>query len=81
MEAGFHDVQIIHQRNQRYAIGSLAAWLLERNPQSKLGQKFMNWFKGSPPLGITLLMAPKAIALAAVRQSGRLTVIATKPVA
>lgn len=77
-EAGFQKIRLIHQRNVRDYYGSLGAWLLDRNPESRWGRKLMNWFADSPPLGVHVLLTPVALLLALLKQGGRLTVIARR---
>jgi SAM-dependent methyltransferase len=74
-ESGFDDIQIIHQPNVLNVIGSLGIALRRFRPKSKLAERlidcpnqFSMWWQ--------LLLAPAAIFLAAIRQGGRLTVIA-----
>jgi SAM-dependent methyltransferase len=76
-EAGFDDIQIIHQRNVLNVIGSLGIALRRILPNSKLAKRLIDcpnrlsmWWQ--------LLLAPAAIFLAAIRQGGRLTVIARR---
>lgn len=75
-EAGFDSVEVIHQRSLRYVYGSLGASALDRNPRSKLGAALMHAYRNEPRLLYRLAMAPFSIALALLRQSGRLTVVA-----
>lgn len=78
-EAGFEDVKIIHQQNIRDYYGSTGAWLLARNPDSKMGRSLMSWFAESPPFLIHVALAPLGILLAMLRQGGRISIIAQKP--
>jgi SAM-dependent methyltransferase len=78
-ETGFVNVRVLHQRNIRNYYGSIAAWLLSRDPRSRWGHRLLNWVAGSPPLPIALGLAPLGLILAGLRQGGRLTVIARKP--
>jgi SAM-dependent methyltransferase len=77
---GFRTVRVIHQRNILNLTGSLAYWLRDRFPRSKLGPAVLR-FTDKPGLWGTLAMAPPAILLAWLRQGGRLTVIARSTIA
>ncbi len=74
-ESGFDHIEIIHQRNILNIIGSLGIALQRLRPNSKLARRLLD----SPnrlSMWWQLLLAPAAIVLAAIRQGGRLTVIA-----
>jgi SAM-dependent methyltransferase len=73
--AGFRPERIIHQRNVLGLIGSLGLWLCERRPQSSFGTVCVQ-FTHHPRMWPQLMLAPLARLLAALRQGGRLTVIA-----
>ena len=78
IEAGFTDIQIIHQPSLLNAVGSVGYWLRDRFPRSRWGPRLVVWFFENPPLAVTLAIAPWAHFLAAIRQSGRLTVFARR---
>ena len=73
--AGFRPERIIHQRNVLGLIGSVGLWLRERRPQSTLGPALIQ-FANHPRMWPQIALAPLARLLAALRQGGRLTVIA-----
>jgi SAM-dependent methyltransferase len=76
-ECGFDRVQIVHQRNALNLVGSLGLWLRRRFPRSRLSRRILEW-PDHPTTWWQLALAPIAIALAAVRQGGRLLVIARR---
>lgn len=78
-ETGFCDIVITHQRNLSYVVGSAGlAWLSVR-PGSKTGC-WLRDYPGHPRLLVQLLLAPIAHFLAWIRQGGRLTIQATRPI-
>jgi len=78
-EAGFEDIEVIHQRNIWNYYGSVGAWLLARNPDSQMGRTLTSWFADSPPFLVHVALAPLGILLAMLRQGGRISVTAQKP--
>jgi SAM-dependent methyltransferase len=78
-DCGYEDVRIIHQPSFLNWTGSLGSWLRFRFPKSGLGAKLLTWFYDNPPLWTWFALGPPAHLLAFLRQSGRLTVIARKP--
>jgi len=73
--SGFDQIQITHQRNALYTVGSIGVFIMRWFPGSQIAKKFMA-YPDHPRLWWQLLLAPAAIFLAAIRQGGRLTVIA-----
>ena len=78
VDAGFTAVSIIHQPSFLFWVGSLGSRLQARNPNSRIGRRLLTWFYDNPPLWIWFLLGPLAHLSAALKQSGRLTVIAEK---
>jgi SAM-dependent methyltransferase len=78
-DAGFVDVRIIDQPSFLNWIGSLGSWLRHVRPRWRIGLKLLDWFYDNPPLWTWFVLGPAAHALAFLRQSGRLTVLARKP--
>lgn len=76
--AGFEEIRVIHQRQPLNWVGSIGAWLCDRNPDSRLGRRLLRWFYGQTPFWVMLALAPLAHLQAACRQSGRITVLARK---
>jgi SAM-dependent methyltransferase len=76
---GFTDIRIIHQPSFLNWLGSHGSWLRARNPEGRLGQTLLRWFYDNPPLWTYFVLGPWAHLLAALRQSGRVTVVARKP--
>jgi len=74
---GFTEVRITHQRSIQSWYASLGARLLARNPESKWGQKLLDWFE-DPPFRLQLMLSPIALMIAMLRQSERLTIVAKK---
>jgi len=75
MESGFDRVEIVHQRNLLNVIASLGILLRRIRPDSRLAKKLLN-YPSRPGMWWQLVLAPLALFLAAIRQSGRLTVTA-----
>jgi SAM-dependent methyltransferase len=73
--SGFRVERIIHQRNMLNLLGSAALWLRVVRPQSSLGPALIQ-FANHPRMWPQIALAPLAKLLAALRQGGRLTVIA-----
>jgi SAM-dependent methyltransferase len=76
-ECGFDRVQVVHQRNALNLVGSVGLWLRRRFPHSRVARRILEW-PDHPTTWWQLALAPIAIALAAVRQGGRLLVIARR---
>lgn len=74
-ESGFEDIRFIHQRNILNVIGSIGIALRRLRPGSRLADRLID-FPNSPGMWWQLLLAPVAIVLALLRQSGRLTIVA-----
>jgi SAM-dependent methyltransferase len=79
IDRGFVNVRIIHQPSFLNWLGSHGSWLVSRNPESRTGRRLLQWFYDNPPLWTWFVLGPIAHLLAAVRQSGRLTILAQKP--
>lgn len=75
--SGWELVELIPQRNVNNLIGSLGLWLRTKFPHWSLGERLIRWTDNPSALGLCLL-APLARLLAAMRQAGRLTVIARR---
>lgn len=73
--SGFELVEFIHQRNVNNVVGTVGLWLRTAFPRWSLGDRLIRWTDNPSALGLCVL-APLARILAAVKQSGRLTVIA-----
>lgn len=73
---GFRIESLIHQSNLNNVTGSVGIWLNRRFPQRTWGKRLID-FTSNPSLWGSLSIAPAAKLLAALRQGGRLTVIAT----
>lgn len=78
-DAGFDRVEVIHQRNLLNVAGSLGLVVHRLAPRSQLARRLLD-FPDNPTMWSQLLMAPLAILLAALRQSGRLTIVARRTV-
>jgi SAM-dependent methyltransferase len=78
-ECGFADVRVHHQRTLLNVVGSLGIVLLNWKPASRLG-RWLKSYPDHPTLWGQLLLAPLAHLLALLRQGGRLTIEARKPV-
>lgn len=80
-ENGFDSIRILHQANTRYWWGSIAAWGRARFPEHQWPERWMGYFRHEPPRAWhwLLLLPGKAVAL--LRCSGRITVIAHKAAA
>ena len=76
---GFELVELIHQRNVNNLVGSAGLWLRTRFPHWSLGPRLIRWTDNPSALALCLL-APLARCLALVRQGGRLTVVARRPI-
>ena len=76
-DAGFDRIQIIHQRNLLNVIGSLGLLVHRVAPGSRLARRLLD-YPDNPTMWLQLLMAPLSILLAALKQGGRLTIVARK---
>ncbi|MHC4879831.1 MAG: class I SAM-dependent methyltransferase [Planctomycetota bacterium] len=76
-DAGFDRIQIIHQRNFLNVVGSLGLVIHYIAPASRLARCLLR-FPHNPTMWWQLAMSPLAILLAALKQSGRLTIVARK---
>lgn len=74
-ETGFTEVEVIHQANLSYVLGSLGLWLRSKLPGSRLANRLLS-FPAHPTMFGKLLLALPAKFFSLIRQSGRLTVIA-----
>jgi len=74
-ESGFDRVEIVHQRNLLNVIASVGILLRRIRPGSRLAGKLLD-YPNRPGMWWQLVLAPAALFLAAIRQSGRLTVTA-----
>ncbi len=78
-ESGFTEVRMIHQPSFLNWFGSAGSWLKQRRPSSRLARRLLEWFYDNPPLWTYFVFGPLAHLFAAIRQGGRLTVVAKKP--
>lgn len=78
--SGFKDVTLIYQPSFLYWLGSQGSWLVARKANSRLGALLLKWFYDNPPLWTYFVFGPLAHLSAALRQSGRLTIVAHKSV-
>ncbi len=76
-ENGFRVERLIHQPNLLNVVGSMGLWFQHRPPFDRLGAQLVQ-FTNAPSMWATLAMAPVAKFLAAIRQGGRLTIIARR---
>jgi SAM-dependent methyltransferase len=74
---GFRVERLFHQQNVYNVLGSMGVWLHSRFPNRAWGSRILN-FCDNPSMWGRLACAPAAKLLAALRQSGRLTIIARK---
>lgn len=74
-DAGFDNIQIIHQRNVLNVIGSVGIALRKLCPNSRLARRLIDC-PNQLSMWWQLLLAPGAIFLAMIRQGGRLTIVA-----
>jgi SAM-dependent methyltransferase len=79
-ESGFDRVEVVHQRNALNLVGSAGLFLRRRFPNSRLARRVLEW-PDHPTTWWQLALSPLAIVLAAVRQGGRLLVIARRKAA
>jgi len=77
--SGYELVELIHQRNVNNLVGSAGLWLRAKFPRCSLGERLIRWTDNPSALGLCCL-APLAMSLAAIRQCGRLTVVARRSV-
>jgi SAM-dependent methyltransferase len=77
-DAGFEGVEIVHQRNAFNLVGTFGLWLIAHFPRRSWGRRLIQYID-NPRAGGILILAPLAWFFAAIRQGGRLTVIARKP--
>ncbi len=77
--SGYELVELIHQRNVNNLVGSAGLWLRAKFPRCSLGERLIRWTDNPSALGLCCL-APLAKSLAAIRQCGRLTVVARRSV-
>lgn len=75
LDSGFDRIRVLHQRNMNNIVASAGLWLRERRGGKRIGQKLVD-FAEQPGLWSQLLLALPARLLAALRQGGRLTIIA-----
>jgi SAM-dependent methyltransferase len=73
--AGLDIESIDYQKNAYNIVGSVGIWLKSRFPNRKLGRRLLA-FCDNPSMWGRLALAPLAKLLAAIRQSGRITIIA-----
>jgi SAM-dependent methyltransferase len=78
-DCGFVDIEVIHQASIRYWWGSVAAWGMDRWPAASWPRRWMRYFIGDPPPWMKWASLLPEKLLAAIRMSGRITVIANKP--
>ena len=77
-QAGFDEIEIVHQSNLRYWWGSIAAWGADRFPASNWPVRWMEYFRTDLPLWMTIMSLVPEKLLSLMRLSGRITVIAKK---
>ncbi|MFM7036277.1 MAG: class I SAM-dependent methyltransferase [Planctomycetaceae bacterium] len=77
-QCGFEDIQIAHQRNVSNIVGSVALAILARWPECRFGRWLLR-YPDRPTFVTKLLLAPLAHVLAWIRQGGRLTISAHRP--
>lgn len=77
-ECGYDRISIIHQRNLLNVVTSVGIVLTRWFPRSRMARRVLNW-ANHQTLWWQLVLAPFAIVLAWLHQSGRLTVVARKP--
>jgi len=75
-QSGFRVERIVHQSNSLNVIASTGVCLQTVPGFRRLGTRLANWFVTDPPFAVTMLCAWPAKLLAALRQGGRITVIA-----
>lgn len=78
-DAGFTEIRVSNHRSVRDYFGGTGLWLLNRNPNSRLGKTLLNWFLVAPPMFVHLACAPVAILLSWLKTTGQLTVTAKMP--
>jgi SAM-dependent methyltransferase len=78
-EAGFVDVEIVHQASMRYWWGSIAAWGMDQFPGADWPKRWMAAFIGQPPRIVSYALMVPEKALSVLYCSGRITVSARKP--
>ncbi len=74
---GFELVELIHQRNVNNLVGTAGFLLKKLFPRWSLGERLVRWIDSPTALGLCLLN-PLARFLAAIRQGGRLTIVARR---
>lgn len=75
VSSGFEIESIDYQKNVYNIVGSVGIWLKSRFPKRQLGNRLLA-FCDNPLMWGRLALAPLAKSLAAIRQSGRITIIA-----
>ncbi len=75
VSSGFEIESIDYQKNMYNVVGSVGIWLKSRFPNRQLGKRLLA-FCDNPSMWGRLALAPLAKSLAAIRQSGRITIIA-----
>lgn len=73
--SGFEVESIDYQKNVYNIVGSIGIWLKSRFPNRKWGNRLLA-FCDNPSMWARLALAPLAKLIAAIRQSGRITIIA-----
>lgn len=77
--SGVELVELIYQRNINNIVGSIGLWLRAKFPRWSLGERLICWIDNPTAFGLCLLV-PLARCLSMLRQGGRLTVIARRPI-
>jgi SAM-dependent methyltransferase len=77
-QCGFDHIAISHQRNLSYVVGSIAMMILSRWPNSRIGRRLLS-YPDTPTFAIRLMLAPLAHFISWIRQGGRLTISASRP--
>lgn len=74
-DAGFDVIEVMHQPSSLYWTSSFGSWLRRAVPQWSLGERLMTDYESHPPLAFSLCLGPLARLNAALRQSGRITIV------
>lgn len=77
-EEGFKTERVLHQSNGLNVLGSVAAAMQSTTGFRAAGDRLLDWFWRDPPFLVGMGLLVMAKGLAAICQSGRITVVATK---
>jgi len=75
VSSGFEIESVDYQNNVYNIVGSVGLWLRNRFPKRQLGNRLLH-FCDNPSMWGRLALAPLAKSLAAIKQAGRITIIA-----